>query len=259
MSDGHNNIIIIKKKHKGHGGHHGGAWKVAYADFVTAMMALFIVLWVLGQDEKIVQSVAGYFKDPIGFSIKSKSILPGEGSSPLNLNTPESTPSFEEIKKQELERLKAMAEKIKSELAASPEFESLKDQIKIEIIDEGLRIEMLESNDDVFFEIGTSHLKPLAERLITKIGANLATLPNKIVVEGHTDSRPFLSGSSFYGNYELSADRANAARRVLAKSGMSKEQIDEVRGYADARLLDPNDPYSLVNRRISIIIKFTHK
>jgi chemotaxis protein MotB len=253
MKNDENNIIVIKKG-KNHQGHHGGAWKVAYADFVTAMMALFIVLWVLGQDEKVIQGVAGYFKDPIGFASKNRFLLEGMGTLPKDSNNA----VIEKIKEREKEinKLKDMGTQIIDELSKNPEFAKLTDQVKIEIAKEGLRIEMTESNDAVFFEIGTSELKYEARKLLEQLGKNLSLLPNKIIIEGHTDARPYSKKDSEYSNFELSCDRANSARRVLIYGGLGSEKLDEVRGYADTRLLDKKDPYNLVNRRISVIIKF---
>lgn len=255
MKNGDENIIIVKKINK-HGGHHGGAWKVAYADFVTAMMALFIVLWILGQDEEVVKNVAGYFKDPVGFSEKMKAIsVIGAG---VSLPSDSANSVIEKInqRKMEMERLNAMKDSIVSSLSANKEFSNLLDQIKMEIVDEGLRIEMVESNDDVFFEIGTAELRPEAKKLLAIIEKNLVDIPNKIIIEGHTDARPYSNNGGGYSNFELSVDRANAARRTLVEDGLSTGRIDEVRGYADTRLLDKQDPFNLVNRRVSIIIKF---
>lgn len=255
MKGGEENLIVVKKIHK-HGGHHGGAWKVAYADFVTAMMALFIVLWILGQDEEVIQNVAGYFKDPVGFSEKMKAISIMDGG--INLPTDSAQAVIEKIKEREseVERLNAMKDSIISNLSCNGEFKNLIDQIKMEIVNEGLRIEMMESNDDVFFEIGTSDLKPEAQKLLVEIGKNLSVISNKIIIEGHTDSRPYSNDGRGYTNFELSVDRANSARRIIVAGGLDSGRIDEVRGYADTRLLDKNDPFNLVNRRISIIIKF---
>jgi chemotaxis protein MotB len=249
------NIIVVKKINK-HGGHHGGAWKVAYADFVTAMMALFIVLWILGQDEEVVKSVAGYFKDPVGFSEKMKAISIMDGG--LNLPTDSSLNVIEKIKEREseVERLNAMKDSIVADLSQKGEFENLIDQIKMEIVKEGLRIDMVESNDDVFFEIGTAYLRPEAQKLLAEIGKNLQTIPNKLIIEGHTDARPYPNDGRGYTNFELSVDRSNSARRILVANGLEAGRIDEVRGYADTKLLDKNDPFNLVNRRISVIIKF---
>jgi chemotaxis protein MotB len=248
------NPIIIKKTKAHSGGHHGGAWKVAYADFVTAMMALFIVLWVLGQDDAVKESIAKYFKDPIGLSSKGRNVLQGNSK---KIPDSDLQTQIEQRESEKLE-LKNMGDKLLSELAKDPEFANITGQIKIEIVDEGLRIEMLDSDQNVFFEIGTSKLKPEAVSLLKKIGDYISTIPNKIVIEGHTDARPY-TGKDGYTNFELSADRANSARRALELSKIDPTKIDEIRGYADRRLRDKEDPFNLVNRRISIIVKFLNK
>lgn len=246
---------IVKKIKKVHGGHHGGAWKVAYADFVTAMMALFIVLWVLGQNDEVKEAVAGYFKDPVGFSSKGQSILEGKNSQLINLNIEE------EIKRQEEEKfeLEKMGEKLKEDIGKDTELMNISDQVKVEIIKEGLRIELIDSEKDVFFEVGTSELKADAKKLIQTVGKELSKLPNKIIVEGHTDARQYQNDGSGYSNFELSTDRANSAKRALVSGGVSEKQIDEVRGFADTRLRDVNDPFSFLNRRISITVRYTSK
>lgn len=243
---------IIIKKIKKHEGHHGGAWKVAYADFVTAMMALFIVLWVLGQDQSTKEAVAHYFKDPLGISDKGKGLMPGSTQSP---DKPVATNPqvFQEL---EIEKLKSMGDKIIAELASDSSFTFMLDKIKVEITKEGLRIEMVEDAGEVFFQVGTAVLNNKAKDVIIKIGDQLAKLPNNIVLEGHTDSRPFNNGRAGYTNFELSSDRANAARSALTQSRLKESQVVEIRGYADRRLRDPADPFSLVNRRISIIVKY---
>lgn len=248
LNTGGDNPPIIKKVIKKHGGHHGGAWKVAYADFVTAMMALFIVLWVLAQSEGVKEAVSGYFKDPAGFTDKSGGIFENDL---LELR-------FEaEIMSREMqkEKFQAMQDSIMEALGGTPEFADLLDQVDIQMVDEGMLIEMLEAIDDVFFEIGSAELRNTGREVIRKVGSQISKLPNQIAVEGHTDSRPFLSKGARYTNYELSADRANSARRALME-GVTAEQIDEIRGYADRRLKDEKDPYSVVNRRVSIIIKY---
>jgi len=249
--------IIIKKVIKKGGGHHGGAWKVAYADFVTAMMALFIVLWVLGQDEEVKQAVSGYFRDPVGFTMKSRAMIDGRNAS-MKIKTINQK-DLDEINKQEEERkFEEMKEDITADLSKDENFIPLLDQMNIEMIDDGMRIEMLESEDDVFFDLGSAHLSGKANGFLKKIGATLKNIPNKIAIEGHTDARP-LNNSGNYTNYELSADRANSARRALIAGGVHEGQIDEIRGFADNRLKDKKNPFSIVNRRISIIIKYLNK
>ena len=246
MADNDSAPIIIKKLNNGHGGHHGGAWKVAYADFVTAMMALFIVLWVLSQNEEVRQGVAGYFKDPIGFSNNSTQIIDGPGS-----GTQEVTIDVErKLQEMERERLAEMGEKIVDEISSNESFVHLADQIEIEFIDEGMRIEMLESADDVFFQIGSSKMRNESQVILRDIGAQLSKIDNFIVVEGHTDSRPFVSAGKDYSNYELSADRANAARRELIAGGLNSERIYEIRGYADKMLIQCCEPKNKYHNKI---------
>ena len=246
--------IIIKKVVQGGHGHHGGAWKVAYADFVTAMMALFIVLWILGQDDSVKANIAHYFNDPIGFAGgKGPSVIDGAGN---KIIAPKILTDIER-KEVERQRLEQMGETMVNNLM-DQDFKNLVDQIDVEITDEGLRIEIMESNNDAFFEVGTAALKKSAKQLLAVIGKQVAQLKNKIVVEGHTDSRPFPNGLNGYSNYELSADRANSARRALIESGLDSNQIEEIRGYADNKLRDAENPFDVVNRRISIIVKYSY-
>ena len=246
--------VIIQKAKKGHGGHHGGAWKVAYADFVTAMMALFIVLWIMAQNEEVKDAIQNYFNNPMGMGV-------GQGPSVLNgaakLNVEKNIMNEFKRKELEKERLTNMGNDLLGKLALDEEFKEIIDQVNIEITEEGLRIEIMESSNDVFFEIGTAQINPKADKLLKIIGAQIAKLNNKVVIEGHTDSRPFPGGDFGYSNYELSSDRANTARRSLMKGGVDYKQVDEIRGYADNRLRNDKDPYDLVNRRISIIVRFS--
>ncbi|MHB1687355.1 MAG: flagellar motor protein MotB [Ignavibacteriaceae bacterium] len=246
---------IIKKIKKHSGGHHGGAWKVAYADFVTAMMALFIVLWVLSQDQNVRKLVANYFKNPIGFSNKGQNIL--QGQTPSLMKSQDM--SLQDARAREMEILQKMGDELIGDLSRDPKFNNLMGQIKIEFVKEGLRIELVEAAKNLFFEIGTAKLTKEAELLLRKIGDELSKLPNQIIIEGHTDARPYSGGANSYTNFELSADRANSARRALTSGDLPDKQIFQVRGYADRELRDPKDPFSFVNRRISIIIKYLEK
>ncbi len=247
---------IIKRVKKVHGGHHGGAWKVAYADFVTAMMALFIVLWILGQSADVKEAVAGYFKDPVGFSTKSKSLIDGKGQGPSLIGS--GTQEIEEFVKKEVEtkELQVVADQLEKQMEKDTDLKDLSDQVRIEMVNEGLRIELTDSANDIFFEVGTTELQPQARKLISKIGAELAKIPKKLIVEGHTDSRHFMNSGTGYTNWELSSERALAAKRALVVGGLKENQIDEIRGYADSKLRDPADPLSFVNRRISITVKY---
>ncbi len=241
-------IRIVRKK-KGHGGAHGGAWKVAYADFVTAMMALFIVLWIVGQSKQVKQFVANYFKDPGAFFDNTKG---GGIFSGSNLVGQEF--AVDPALKREHEEMAKIGEAIRESLSQDPSLALLKDQVTIQIVQEGMRIELLEGTNAFFFDVGTATLKPAARKVLQIIAAEIGKLPNKVVVEGHTDSRPY-SRLDGYTNFELSADRANSARRVLVTSGLKPGQMDEIRGYADKRLRNTVDPFDVTNRRVSIIVK----
>ena len=230
--------IIIKKK-KAHGEHHGGAWKVAYADFVTAMMALFIVLWLMGASEPVKKAVAGYFRDPSGRSADNGS---GQGGVGENIA----------IRKDDMGKLK---ETLESAMKQSPELEKLKNQVNMTVTGEGLRIELLESEIGVFFETGSASPSPSGKDMLRMMSAELGKLPNRLLMEGHTDARPFTS-LNVYSNWELSSDRANSARKVMQESGLRTDQVAEVRGYADQRLRKPDDPNNASNRRVSIVVKY---
>ena len=253
-SENNNTPIIVKKGKKHHEGGHGGAWKVAYADFVTAMMALFIVLWILGQDDEVKAGVANYFNDPTGIgSGAGPTIIDGSGANSIEPNI---LNKFR-MKEMERERLTEMGNEIMDRLSHDNEFKQIMDQIEVEITDEGMRIEIMESEDEVFFEIGTATLNKNANQILKVIGKQISTLNNEIVVEGHTDSRPFPGNGKGYSNYELSADRANSARRALIDGGVKRNQIYEIRGCADNRLRNTKDPYDVINRRISIVVKYS--
>jgi chemotaxis protein MotB len=230
-------IIIVKKIV--HGGHHGGAWKVAYADFVTAMMALFIVLWLLGSSDPIKKAVAGYFRDPSGQRGQS-----GTGQSGITENLG--------VGRDDMSKLK---EKLESAIRASPEVAKLKDQVQMTVTGEGLRIELLESDVNTFFESGNAQPTDTGSEMLQLLATQLGKLPNRISVEGHTDSKPYVSPTG-YSNWELSADRANEARKLIQQSGVRLDQVDDVRGFADQRLRKPEDPSSASNRRVSIVVKY---
>ena len=234
-------IIIIKKKSI-HGGHHGGAWKVAYADFVTAMMALFIVLWLLNSSVKVKKAVAGYFNDPRSEQKETGSDKVGDD---------ESLP----VDKQNVEKLK---ERIQKAIQNQKDLEKLANQIEITITPEGLRIELIEDKSGTFFQSGSAKLSETGQELLGMLAAQLKSMPNHLLLEGHTDAQPY-STENGYTNWELSADRANAARRLLQQDGVGRSQISQVRGYADQLLRVKNDPLDPTNRRISLIVQWVEQ
>jgi len=232
-------IIIVKRRAKGHGGHHGGAWKVAYADFVTAMMALFIVLWLMNSSKQLQEAVGGYFKDPSGTSKQVGTDQRGSGENFI-------------VKKDDMSKLKEQLQKAVRKLN---DFDKLKNQIKMTITGEGLRIELLETASGTFFGSGSAEPNQDAKELLFLLAAELGKLPNKLSVEGHTDAKPY-ANTSAYGNWELSADRANSARRLIKQNGVREDQVTEVRGYADQKLRKPGLPLDPSNRRISLVVHY---
>ena len=231
-------IIVIKKK-GGHGGHHGGAWKVAYADFVTAMMSLFIVLWLMGSSSKVKQAVAGYFNDPKGTGSQLGTTMTGTG---------------ETVTAATNDNLQKLKEKLEEEIKAKKELEKLSKQIEITITAEGLRIELLEDKNGTFYESGSAHLSSSGQELLTLLATELKTLPNSLLIEGHTDATQYSTDAN-YSNWELSADRANSARRLLQEDGVRSDQVTQVRGFADQMLRVKSNPYDPSNRRITILVK----
>jgi chemotaxis protein MotB len=211
---------------------------VAYADFVTAMMSLFIVLWLMGSSDKVKKAVAGYFNDPKGTANLLGTTMTGDG---ISVTT----------KTSDMKRLK---EKLEEEIKAKKELEKLSKQIEITITSEGLRIELIEGKDGTFYELGSAKLSPSGQVLLALLAAELKTLPNSLLIEGHTDATPYSKDNS-YSNWDLSADRANSARRLLQQDGVRADQVSQVRGYADQMLRVKDNPTDPSNRRISILVK----
>ena len=232
-------IYLVKKKVAGHGGHHGGAWKVAYADFVTAMMALFIVLWLMSADEEVKKEIASFFNNPSGVGNQTGTNVAGAGTAI-------------EIPKEDMAKLQ---EKIEQALKTIPNFRDLKENVEITITTDGLRIELLETQAGMFFESGRPLPSATGAELLERLAEELSKLPNHLLIEGHTDAQPW-AGDGYYSNWELSADRANSARRLMEQHGVRKEQVGQVRGFADRQLRHPEDPMHPSNRRISVIIQY---
>lgn len=236
--DNNRRPIIIKKK-VSHAGHHGGAWKVAYADFVTAMMALFIVLWLLTSNEKVRQAVGGYFRDPIGRGKNPGTNMTGSGRDMSVLK----------------DDMSGLKEKLQSVIKLIPHFEQLKGNVEFTITEEGLRIELIENSKGIFFESGRPAPSPIGQELLTALAKELGRIPNRILIEGHTDAQPYVDATS-YSNWELSADRANAARRLMEDKGLGAGQVVQIRGYADQDLRDKDNPKDPGNRRVTIIVRY---
>lgn len=229
--------VIIRKKSKHHG-HHGGAWKVAYADFVTAMMALFIVLWLMNANEEVKEAISVYFNDPTGQGKLVGTAAAGSGEAVS-------------LTRDDMSQLK---EKIEAAIKKLPEFDKIKDHVRMTVTGEGLRIEMSESEKGVFFDSGSAKPSEAGAEFIVMLSNELGKLPNQLLLEGHSDARPFKAAG--YTNWELSADRANAARRLMEDNGLRPRQVVQVRGFADRQLRNAAKPEDASNRRISIIVKY---
>ncbi|PWB33017.1 motility protein MotB [Pseudomonas sp. SDI] len=268
-----NNQPIIVKRIKRYGdGHHGGAWKIAFADFATAMMAFFLVLWLLSTatpEQKI--AIAGYFKDPIGFSesgtpfiidlggspqlAPEKTINPEEKSEPTpDTSIPLSQDAVENMAEQvERERLELLLQELQNKVEENPQLQKFKDQILFEITQDGLRIQIMDAENRPMFDIGSARLQPYFEDILLAMADTIKAVPNKISISGHTDAKPY-AGTGDFGNWELSANRANAARRALVAGGYPDTQVARVVGYASSSLFDRANPFNPVNRRIDIIV-----
>ena len=267
--------IIVKKIKKGGHGHHGGAWKIAYADFVTAMMAFFLLMWLLGSTtEGDKKGIADYFNSPLKISMMggsgsgdSSSIIKGGGADlsrsggqvkngeveakkrSLNLQALKA-----EQKRAEMAKLKAIKEKVEDVLASNPKLAAMKSQIQLDMTADGLRIQIVDDQNRPMFDSGSAYVKPYMRDLLREIGLVLAEVPNRLTLEGHTDAQAFAAGDRGYSNWELSSDRANASRRELVAGGLPDEHVLRVQGLASSQLFEPADPASPANRRISIIV-----
>lgn len=247
-------VIIIRRK-KIVGGHHGGAWKVAYADFVTAMMAFFLVMWLAAQDSRIRDAVAGYFQEPGLLPYQtSNSVIAGGNGGIDSAGMPVINRKFNGQLEAEREALVRAADQIHRGLSQLPGFAQLRNQVEFAVTTEGLRIELVDHNGSSFFDSGSSVLLGESEKILSIIALEVSQFVNDVVIEGHTDSLPYSNGQR-YTNWELSTDRANAARRVMIGSGLRADQISAVRGFADTELRVPDDSTDARNRRVSIVVR----
>lgn len=268
--------IIVKKIKKVSGGHHGGAWKIAYADFVTAMMAFFLLMWLLGSASKgQLEGIEAYFRTPLKVALmggnsvgaaeslikgggkditkKQLQVKPQDGSKEKEKN-----PELKDVKKAleaaEKAKLESLKAKIEQQIESNPTLSQFKKQLLLDITSEGLRIIIVDEQNRPMFNSAKAELQPYAKLILQQIGPMLNTVPNRISLSGHTDATPFSSGEKGYSNWELSADRANASRRELVAGGMYEEKLLRVVGLSSAALYDKDNPFNPINRRISIIV-----
>ncbi|MCX7275469.1 MAG: flagellar motor protein MotB [Burkholderiales bacterium] len=275
VNDKKSQIIIIKRIKKGGHGSHGGAWKIAYADFVTAMMAFFLLMWLLGSTTKgELQGIADHFSSPLKVALSGGSGS-GDSSSVVQGGGQDLTRSVGQVKRGDVEssrksinlqslradqrriersRLTALKEKVESAIASNPKLAGMNAQIKLDMTPEGLRIQIVDDQSRPMFDSGLALVKDHMRELLREIGKVLNDVPNRVSLSGHTDSAPFGSRDRGYSNWELSADRANASRRELIAGGMDEAKVVRVIGLGAALPLDVDDPRSPVNRRISIVV-----
>lgn len=248
-SDDKEVIRIVKKESRGHEGSHGGSWKVAYADFVTAMMAFFLVMWIINMDDNVKQYIQGYFQNPVGYEAGKAA-----GSNPAMRTS--SGMGLQAHRARERAEMRELAQEIRRSLESGEGLSDIAEHVNIEVTDRGLRIEFVEDQEEeIFFPLGSADLQPAAGEALRRIAPSLNEIGNPIVIEGHTDSRPVRRES--YSNWELSTDRANAARRALRGGGLEDDRVEEVIGHADRDPSYPSRPRDARNRRFSVLLPFT--
>ena len=267
--------IIVKRIKKGGHGHHGGAWKIAYADFVTAMMAFFLLMWLLGSTtEGDKKGIADYFQSPLKVAMlggsgsgDSSHVIKGGGQDLTrstgqvkrgDIQAKRDTVNLHALKAEqvraEVARLEDLKKKVEQKIADSPKLAAMASQLKLDMTRDGLRIQIADEQNRPMFASGSAVVQPYMRELLREIGQVLAVVPNHLTLEGHTDAQPFSAGERGYSNWELSADRANASRRELVAGGLPDERMLRVQGLASSTLFDSAEPKSASNRRISIIV-----
>jgi chemotaxis protein MotB len=251
-------IRIVKKKYA-HEVHHGGSWKVAYADFVTAMMAFFLVMWIISMNEQVRDDIQSYFNNPSAAAQSRAGIskLASGGMNPVATGTIGlGAKSWRELALEaQKERFTRVRDTLEREIADRPDLSHLGKHVEISVTASGLDIELIEATQSLFFQSGSADVPTATIHLLGMIAGELRRVPNPVAIEGHTDSVPY-QGRDNYSNWELSADRANAARRLMEAHGLRTHQVVEVRGFADSKLRDPQHPSASINRRVSIMVNF---
>ncbi|GIK25965.1 MAG: flagellar motor protein MotB [Betaproteobacteria bacterium] len=275
MSDESQRPIVVKRIKKSGGGHHGGAWKIAYADFVTAMMAFFLLMWLLGSTTKgDLKGIADYFATPLKVAMQggsgtgdASSVLQGGGMDLTRIagqvkagQTKTEKKTYDpralqaELERKEREKLDELKKKIEKAIEANPSLHQYQKQLVLDITNEGLRIQIVDEKNRPMFDLSSAELKPYMRDILREIGRSLNEVDNRISLSGHTDAKPFAGGDKGIGNWELSASRANASRRELVAGGMADGKVIRVVGQASTVLFDPADPFNPQNRRIGIIV-----
>lgn len=276
MSDDSQRPIIVKRIKKGGHGHHGGAWKIAYADFVTAMMAFFLLMWLLGSTAKgDFEGIAEYFKTPLMVALTGGGTGSGDSSSVVQGGGADFTRTVGQVKKGDIEapkrtyQLKAataeaarkeeqmlneLKERIEKMIESNPTLKQFKSQLLLDITTEGLRIQVVDEQNRPMFDLASEQLKPYTREILHEIGKVMNAVPNRVSLSGHTDAAQFSGGGKGFSNWELSANRANASRRELVAGGMDENKVLRIVGMSATVLLDKNDPLNPANRRISIVV-----
>lgn len=273
MADKKTPTIVVKRIRKVSGGGHGGAWKIAYADFVTAMMAFFLLMWLLGSvDGDKLKGIAEYFQTPLktsllggpasgasnimlaggGRDLMQQGMRAGNGPSPMRQS--KSSGQDEALEQAEGRKMREMKQTLEALIEASPKLKPFKKQLLLDVSSEGLRVQIIDEQNRPMFALSSAQLQPYAQDILREIAPVLNGMPNRISLAGHTDAKPYAAGGKSYSNWELSADRANAARRVLVGGGLDEGRLIRVIGLSSAVLLEPDEPYNPSNRRISVIL-----
>ncbi|MCC6657503.1 MAG: flagellar motor protein MotB [Rhodocyclaceae bacterium] len=275
MSEDNQQPIIVKRIKKGGGGHHGGAWKIAYADFVTAMMAFFLLMWLLGSTAKgDLNGIADYFSTPLKVAMQggsgsgdASSVIMGGGKDLTRsagqvkqgeIKAEKKTVNLQalkaELERKEREKLGELKDRIEKAIEANPSLGQYKKQLLLDITNEGLRIQIVDEKNRPMFDLSSSDVKPYMRDILREIGRAFNDVDNRIALSGHTDAKPFATGDKGIGNWELSASRANASRRELIAGGMAEGKVIRVVGQASTVLFDKQDPFNPQNRRIGIVV-----
>jgi len=264
-------IVIRRKKTTGHEGHHGGAWKIAYADFVTAMMAFFLVMWLISlMPEETLKGIAEYFRRPLvtpfSSADESSGLIPGGGIDPERVqgnvrrsyDAPSRSPTTSAAERQERLRFETMKRRLDNLIETSPVLKHFRPQLLLDITTEGLRIQIVDTHNRPMFATGRAEVQPHMHAILRELAPLLNEMPNRISIAGHTDASQYVMGEQAYSNWELSADRANASRRELVAGGLHAGKVMRTMGLADSMSVVKDNPHASVNRRISLVVLNKH-